>query len=152
MPKKTSLRPRDHAEVIALFRSEIVGAIARREMTRGELADAFRAIAACRYRPPGRRASKQYGISTIERWYYAYRSGGLEALRPSPRSDRGRARALTPEQRALLLDVRREHPTASASVIVRTLVADGRVAKKANLGDDGTAPLPRSGADPRRTA
>ena len=36
MPKKAPLRPRDPAEVIALFRSEIVGAIARREMTRGE--------------------------------------------------------------------------------------------------------------------
>ena len=131
MRKKASLRPRDPAEVIALFRAEIVGAIARREMTRGELAEAIRVIAACRYRPPGRRASKQYGVSTIERWYYAYRKGGLEALRPTPRSDRGRARELTPEQRALLLDVRREYPTASAQVIVRTLVADGRLAKKA---------------------
>lgn len=131
MRKKASLRPRDHAEAIALFRSEIVGALARREMTRGELADAIRAVAACRYRPPGRRASRQYGVSTIERWYYAYRSGGLEALKPAPRSDRGRARDLTPEQRSLLLDVRREHPTASAAVIVRTLIADGRLAKKA---------------------
>jgi transposase InsO family protein len=131
MPKKAALRPRDHAEVIALFRAEIIGGIARREMDRGDLAAAIRAIAAARYRPPGRRAGKQYGVSTIERWYYAYRSGGLEALRPSPRSDRGRARELTPEQRELLLDVRREHPSASASVIVRTLVADGRLAKKA---------------------
>jgi transposase len=127
MPKKASLQPRDHAEVIALFRADIVGAIAHRDMTRGDLAEAIRTIAACRYRPPGRRASKQYGVSTIERWYYAYRSGGLEALRPAPRSDRGRARELTPEQRALLLDVRREYPTASASVIVRTLIADGRL-------------------------
>lgn len=131
MPKKASLLPRDHAEAIALFRADVVGAVARREMTRGELAEAIRKIAAWRYRPPGRRASKQYGVSTIERWYYAYRRGGLEALRPAARSDRGRARELTPEQRALLLDVRREHPTASASVIVRTLVADGRLAKKA---------------------
>jgi putative transposase len=131
MPKKASLRPRDHAEAIALFRAEIVGAIARRELTRGELAIAIRGIAACRYRPPGRRASKQYGVSTIERWYYAYRAGGLEALRPAPRSDRGRARELTPEQRTLLLEIRREHPTASVPLILRTLVADGRLAKRA---------------------
>lgn len=44
VPKKAPLRPRDPAEVIALFRAEIVGAIARREMTRGELAEAIRAI------------------------------------------------------------------------------------------------------------
>lgn len=125
------LRPRDHAEVVALFRAEIVGAIARRDMTRGELAAAFRALAACRYRPPGRRASKRYGVSTLERWYYAYRRGGLDALRPAPRSDRGRARDLTAAQRALLLDIRREHPMASVPLIVRTLVADGRLAKDA---------------------
>ena len=37
--------------------------------------------------------------------------GGLEALAPAPRADRGRARELTDEQRELLLDIRREHPT-----------------------------------------
>jgi len=114
-----------------LFRASIVGAIVQREMSRGELAIAIRALAQCRYRPPGRRVSKQYGISTLERWFYAYRRGGLEALRPSPRSDRGRARELTAEQRALLLEIRREHPTASVPLIIRTLVADGRLAKAA---------------------
>ncbi len=125
------LRPRDHAEAVALFRAEIVGSICHRDLTRGELAIAIRTIAECRYRPPGRRASKRFGISTLERWYYAYRRGGLEALRPSPRSDRGRARELTDAQRALLLDIRREHPLATVPVILRTLVADGRLAKDA---------------------
>jgi putative transposase len=128
---KDPLLPRDHAEVVALFRASIVGAIVQREMSRGELARAIRALAQCRYRPPGRRASKQYGISTLERWFYAYRSGGLEALKPSPRSDRGRARELTAEQRTLLLEIRREHPTASVPLIIRTLVADGRLGKAA---------------------
>ncbi|MBM4114035.1 MAG: transposase family protein, partial [Phycisphaerae bacterium] len=36
---------------------------------------------------------------------------------------------LTPAQRELLLDIRREHPGASATLIVRTLVLDGRLAK-----------------------
>lgn len=128
---KDPLLPRDHAEAVALFRASIVGAIVQREMSRGELAIAIRALAQCRYRPPGRRASKQYGVSTLERWFYAYRRGGLEALRPSPRSDRGRARELSPEQRTLLLEIRREHPTASVPLIIRTLVADGRLAKAA---------------------
>jgi transposase InsO family protein len=66
-------------------------------------------------------------VSTYERWYYAYLAGGLAALRPDARSDRGRGRALTPELRELLLDIRREHPTASAPLILRTLVADGRL-------------------------
>jgi transposase InsO family protein len=125
------LRPRDHAEEIALFRASLVGELVRRDLTRGELAVELRVIAERRYRPPGRRASKQFGISTLERWYYAYRRGGLDALKPAPRSDRGRARELTPAQRALLLDIRREHPAASVPLILRTLVADGRLAQGA---------------------
>lgn len=122
-----ALIPRDHAEAVALFRAALVGPLARRKLDRGELAAAIRELAAATYRPPGSRATRRFGVSTFERWYYAYLAGGLAALRPEARSDRGRGRALTPELRALLLDIRREHPTASAPIILRTLVADGRL-------------------------
>jgi transposase InsO family protein len=125
------LRPRDHAEEVALFRAEIVGALVRRELSRGELAAEIAKLAEVRYRPPGRRATKCYGVSTIERWFYAYKRDGLDGLKPDARSDRGRARELTAEQRALLLDIRREHPGASVPLILRTLVLDGRLAKGA---------------------
>jgi putative transposase len=126
-----SLVPRDHAEAVALFRAAVIGALARSELDRGELAAEIRKLAERKYRPPGRRVTKQYGVSTLERWYYAYRQGGLAALRSDARCDRGRARELLPEQRALLLDIRREHPGASAALILRTLVNDGRLAKGA---------------------
>jgi putative transposase len=122
------LRPRDHAEAVALFRAELIGALARRDLARGDLAAALRELAATRYRPPASDTMRRFGVSTLERWLYAYRRGGLAALRPAPRSDRGRGRALTDAQRQLLLDIRREYPTASASMILRTLVADGRLA------------------------
>ncbi len=125
MPK--NLTPRDHAEAVALFRAQIIGALTRRDLDRGELAAELRALAAERYRPPDSATTRQFGASTLERWFYAYRAGGLLALRPRPRSDRGRGRELTPEQRELLLDIRRERPTASAALILRTLVADGRL-------------------------
>lgn len=122
------LRPRDHAEEVALFRAELIGALARRrDLSRGELAAALRELASHTYRPPGRKATKRFSVSTLERWLYAYRAGGLAALRLRARSDRGRGRALTPALRQLLLDIRREHPTASAPLIIRTLVADGRL-------------------------
>jgi transposase InsO family protein len=123
------LVPRDHAEAVALFRAGVIGALARSELSHGELAAEIRTLAERRWRSPGRRATKQFGASTLERWYYAYRRGGLAALRPDARSDRGRARELTPAQRDLLLDIRREHPSASAKLILRTLVLDGRLAK-----------------------
>ena len=121
------LTPKDHAEAVALFRSEIVGALTRRELDRGELSQALAELSQKRFRPPGAKATKAYSVATLERWYYAYKSGNLEALRPLPRSDRGRCRELTEAQRKLLAAIREEHPSASVPVILRTLVAEGRL-------------------------
>ena len=126
-----TLVPTNHAEAVALFRAEIIGAIARRDLDHGELAVELRALSQRRYRAPDADATRRYAVPTLERWLYAYKAGGLAALRPKPRSDRGRAQALTPEQRELLADIRREHPNASVPLILRTLVADGRLDKGA---------------------
>lgn len=127
----STLAPQDHAEAIALFRSEIIGALTRRDLDRGELAQAFAQLSQERFRPPKSKSTRRYSVATLERWYYAYKSGGLEALRPATRSDRGRCRDLTPEQRRLLAAIREEHPSASVPVILRTLVAEGRLEKGA---------------------
>jgi transposase InsO family protein len=126
-----TLKPKDHAEAVALFRSEIVGALTRRELDRGELRYELRQLAKKRYRAPGSKLSRRYSVPTLERWYYRYRRGGLAALRPATRGDRGHARALTEEQRKLLLDIRAEHRSASVPLILRTLVAEGRLEKGA---------------------
>ena len=131
IPSRTPLSPHDHAEAVAIFRSEIVGALTRRELDHGALRAAFRALADERFRPPRMDTTRRYSVATLERWYYAYRKGGLLALRPAPRSDRGHAQELTDEQRVLLLDIRREHRSASVPLILRTLVADGRLAEGA---------------------
>jgi transposase InsO family protein len=122
------LEPQDHAERTALFRSEVIGALTRRDLDRGELRAEIAALAQRAFRPPGYAHTRTFSVPTLERWYYAYRRGGLAALHPRPRSDRGRARELTAPQRKLLCDIRREHPSASVPLILRTLVADGRLA------------------------
>ena len=127
IPKATPLAPKDHAEAVAIFRSEIVGALTRKELDHGELRAAFRALSEERFRPPGIETTRRYSVATLERWFYAYRAGGLAALRPAPRSDRGHAQELTAKQRQLLLDIRKEHRSASVPLILRTLVADGRL-------------------------
>jgi transposase InsO family protein len=131
IPKHPPLAPKDHAEAVAIFRSEIVGALTRRDLDHGELRAALRALSQERFRPPGIETTRRYSVSTLERWYYAYRVGGLPALRPAPRSDRGHAQELTPEQRQLILDIRKEHRSASVPLILRTLVADGRLGEGA---------------------
>jgi putative transposase len=124
-----TLTPKDRAERIALFRSEIIGSLSRRELSRGRLRQALEELSRERFRPPDAENTKTYSVATLERWLYRYKKGGLEALKPTGRSDRGRGRGLTPELRQLLLDIRREHRSASVPLILRTLAADGRVEK-----------------------
>lgn len=126
-----SLEPKDHGEAVALFRSEVVGALTRLDLPRGELSARLQQLSEQRFRPPGATATRTFAVPTLERWYRHYKKGGLAALRPEPRSDRGAARALTPEQQALVCDVRREYPSASAELILDTLVAEGRIDKDA---------------------
>ena len=121
------LTPKDHAEAVAVFRSEVVGSLCRRDLGHGDLRAEFVALAQQRFRVPGGDVTRTISIPTLERWYYAYRRGGLPALQPRPRTDRGRGRRLTAEQRQLLLDIRRENPSASVPLILRTLTLDGRL-------------------------
>lgn len=123
--------PEDRAEEIALFRSEIIGALVRRELGRGELQRELATLSQVRFRPPGSAHTRTFAVPTLQRWYYAYRAGGLAALRPQRRRDRGHGRKLPEEVRALLCQIRREHPDAPATLIVRTLVADGRLERDA---------------------
>lgn len=122
-----SLSPRDHREAVALFRAETIGALTRRELDRGELRAELEALSRIPLRSPGAPITRCFSVPTLERWLYAYKKRGLAGLEPKPRSDRGLARALTPEQQELVLAIRREYPRASAEVILETLVAEGRV-------------------------
>ena len=125
------LGPRDHSEAVALFRAQVVGELAAQQLKRGQLRAELRRLSGIRFRPPGASCTRYYGASTLERWYYRLRSGGVEALRPTGRSDRGHARALNDEQRELLVAIKRENPRASADLILRTLELDGRLPKGA---------------------
>src|SRR5690606_5301686 len=78
------------------------------------------------FRPPGGGEARRFSVSTLERWYYAYRRGGLLALRPRGRQ-KGFALKLSDKERELLLAIRAEHRAASVPLIRRTLQADGRL-------------------------
>lgn len=121
------LKPMDWAEAVATFRHAVIGPLCAREIPRGELAEHMRALSTEHFRPPGAPRTRTYSVPTFERWLGAYRRHGLDGLRPKARADRGRGRHLTPALRELICDIRREHPSASARLIVRTLEADGRL-------------------------
>jgi transposase InsO family protein len=121
------LVPANYAEAVALFRSQVIGPLVCADLKRGQLRKALNELSEKIYRPPGSAINRQYHWQTLEFWYYKYKNGGLDALKPMPRSDRGHGRALSRQQRELLLAIRQEHPDASVPLIMRTLIEDGRL-------------------------
>ena len=125
-----SLEPKDHGERVALFRARVLGPLTCADLNHGEQAVLLRELSRQRFRPPGLHNTRRYGVSTLERWLGHYRKGGLEALRPGSRAT-GNARALSDEQRQLIIEIRREHRGASVPLIMETLIAEGRVERGA---------------------
>ena len=73
---------------------------------------------------------RSYAPKTINVWYSDYMKGGIDALKPSPRSDRGMSRVLTPEMCAGILRKLNEFPRAPATVIYDILIGEGAFLKK----------------------
>lgn len=83
------LVPRDHGEAVAVFRSQVIGALMHRTLSRGELREALKDLSQQRFRPPGLAHTRCFSVPTLERWYYRWRKGGLGALVPRPRKRTG---------------------------------------------------------------
>jgi putative transposase len=122
-------KPKDHGEEVAIFRHGLIGELAIRadSLDHGERSEELRRLSEHRVRAPGSDTTRQYSVATLERWLYAFKKGGIEALAPRGRGDRGRGRELDPTLRELLCDIRREHPSVSVPLVLRTLRADGRI-------------------------
>jgi putative transposase len=126
------LAPKNTAEAIGIFRAQVIGPLLTRVFaSHGDLADAIRALSRERHRPPNANTTRTYSEATLERWYYRFKKRGLVGITPRGRSDTGHARDLADAQRELILSIRREHPTTSVSLILRTLELDGRLPKGA---------------------
>jgi len=113
---------------MALFRYSVLGPlVSRAQLQRGELKATLQELAARHYDIPGSRNSL-LGEKTIEAWYYAWRRGGIEALTPKARSDRGQSK-IAPEAQEAILAAKRENPRRSIRGIRRLLERRGTVAK-----------------------
>lgn len=121
-----AIGPKDHAEAVAIFRAQVIAPLCISDLARGERIRLLRELSEQSFTPPCATASKTFSATTIERWLYRYRRGGFEALKPMSR-ERGAALVLNDPQRELLVQIRREHPSASAELIVSTLEHDGRL-------------------------
>ena len=106
-------------EEVALHRWAVIAEAAGNRLTAAERGALVRQIAAREHQhPDGSR--RRYSRGTTGRWIRAWKSGGLEALRPSPRADTGTVRA-HPELFAEAAALRLELPGRSAAQIASIL-------------------------------
>jgi putative transposase len=124
-----SLTPKNHAERVAIFRHTVIGRLLVREFVHGELRAELLALSRQRFRPPEADSTRCYAASTLERWYYACKKSGADALMPKPRADKGHGRKLDPAMRELLCDIRAENRSASVPTILITLQEEGLLSK-----------------------
>jgi len=116
------VKPDERRTEIALFRYTLILPILReasprlRSQMRQNLAAVVHDI------PHSKRGL--VGVSSLYRWEQGYRKGGFEALKPRPRSDQGRSRAISAETLARAEALKREQPFRSARSIINILQLD----------------------------
>jgi transposase InsO family protein len=116
----------DDKRAIALWRFGVLGPLVSARLEHGDRRAYFEAAAARTHQKPDGRLV-QLSPRTIEGWYLAYRRGGLAALYPRDRSDRGKSRVIAPEIADLCLRAKREKPRRSIRRIIRMLERAGKV-------------------------
>ena len=65
-----------------------------------------------------------YKPKTVGKWYSLYTKGGMDALVPRTRCDKGGTRVITPEAELEIRRIRREYPRLNATQIREKLVQD----------------------------
>src|SRR3989475_7608818 len=78
-------------EEIALHRWAVIAEAANGRLSAAERGALVRRIAARAHMHPDG-SSRRYSRGTVDRWLRAWRAGGLDALKPSPRADTGMVR------------------------------------------------------------
>jgi len=108
---------------VALFKYTLILPLLRGEYPPGGKGRLREQIAAGRYEIPN--SSRTWvSVPTLARWERIYRSEGFEGLKPKPRSDRGKLRALSPETLDRAETLKREQPRRSARTLIHILNQD----------------------------
>ena len=77
--------------------------------------------------------SVTYEYKTLERWSERYRKGGIDALMPKSRSDKGTTRALSDTAIEEIFRLKQEFPRLNATQVYRTLVRNGFIPASVNV-------------------
>jgi putative transposase len=113
----------------ALFRLMVLGSLASRgELKRGEVSRIIRSLAVDHYNIPDSRRT-HISEETIIRWYGLWKKGGIDALHPKLRSDKGRT-VLPEAVQARIIFLKKDNPARSINTLIDMIEREGLVAKK----------------------
>ena len=107
-------------EKIALFRYGLIVPLVSEVLPRGELTRRAEGIAEHTYEIPYSRR-RSVSVDTLRDWATRYRQGGLAALSPQKRRDRGQSRVITPQLAELIDRLKRQNPHFSGAKLQREL-------------------------------
>lgn len=112
----------------ALFRLMVLGPLASRgELKRGEVSAIIRELASKAYDIPDSKRAYLSG-ETIKRWYHAWKRGGIDALQPKERLDKGSTQ-LPPRVQERLLQLKQDNPSRSIDLIISMMESSGFISK-----------------------
>ena len=112
------------ADDLAAFRYGVISPLVSRPEDYGSDSAFFDAASAMDYTlPDGSRA--RFSWHTVRKWYKAYLSGGLDALRKAPRSDRGKPRRASMEAAARVAEILAANRRAPSTEVLRVLRSEG---------------------------
>lgn len=113
---------------LALFRLSVLGPLASRgQLKRGEVTKIIRELAATTYQVPSS-CRTQLSEQAILRWYQAWKRGGIEALVPKLRQDKGQTKLPDSVQVALIAG-KKDNPARSLNTLISLVEKQGLVAK-----------------------
>lgn len=116
----------DPGRDMALFRFALIAPVIQDTFPDASVAAYCRRVAEKPFvRPDG--TTFHYKAGTLERWVTNYRSGGMEGLVPSVRSDKGIARSLSDEAIAEIYKIKEKFPRLNAVQIRVRLIQDGLI-------------------------
>jgi len=108
------------AEAVALRRMSLVQAVVELLQRHWPLSAALEQVASTQALP-GEGETPPHFIAqrTLEDWYYAFKQGGFEALKPKARSDRGKPRRLSAKQQQWIIEQVRAFPGVPVKLLYR---------------------------------
>lgn len=112
----------------SLFRLMVLGPLASRsELKRGEISSIIRELASKTYDIPGSKRT-YLSTATIKRWYHDWKRGGIDALQPKERVDKGNTQ-LSPRVQERLLQLKQDNPSRSINLLITMMESSGFISK-----------------------